>query len=463
MVLDDDVSVELREGAELHEVGVRAGLLAVDLDPEREAGGVGLGVAHLQDLGSGFLGDRQQLTHILHDTSVARILLLLPTSTYRAPDFVRAAAHLGVDVVVGSEEEQALAADMGDRAVVVPLSDPEAAAAVIVALDARTPIDAVVAVDDQGVLVAATAGERLGFPHNPPVAVAATRDKAAMRAALRAAEVPQPDFAVMDGKALPDVGFPCVLKPVGRSASQGVIRADDPDAALAAAARVRAITGGPLLVEQYVPGVEVAVEGIVQTGVLEVLAVFDKPDPLTGPYFEETIYVTPSRLPAATLARIDDVTERACAALGLIEGPVHAEVRVDGDRVWVIEVAARSIGGLCARALRFGAGIALEELILRHALRMPLDGLTRERSASGVMMLPIPRAGELRDVRGQDAARAVPGVTGLEITIPRGRRVQPLPEGDRYLGFVFARGDEPAEVEASLRAAHAALDVDISP
>jgi biotin carboxylase len=380
---------------------------------------------------------------------------------------VRAAAHLGVDVVVGSEEAQALAADMGDRAVVVPLSDPEAAAAVIVALDGRAPIDAVVAVDDQGVMVAAVAGEQLGFPHNPPEAVAATRDKASMRAALGAAEVPQPRFAVHDGAEsddpaeLPDVGYPCVVKPVGLSASQGVIRADDRAAALAAAARVRAITDGPLMVEEYVPGVEVAVEGILREGALEVLAVFDKPDPLVGPYFEETIYVTPSRLPKATVARVDELTARACAAMGLVEGPVHAELRIDGDRVWVIEVAARSIGGLCARALRFGAGIALEELILRHALRMPLDGLARERSASGVMMLPIPRAGVLREVRGQDDARAVPGVTGLEITVPPGRRVRPLPEGDRYLGFLFARGDTPAAVEASLRAAHAALDVDI--
>jgi biotin carboxylase len=393
-----------------------------------------------------------------------RVLLLLPTSTYRAPDFVRAAAHLGVEVVVGSEEAQALAAGMGDRAVVVPMSDPVAACKVIVALDARTPIDAVIAVDDQGLLAAATAGEHLGFPHNPPDAVAATRDKAAMRAALADAEVPQPRFAVTDDPAdLPDVGFPCVVKPVGLSASRGVIRADDADAALAAAVRVRTIVDGPILVEEYVPGVEIAVEGLLRGGVLEVLAVFDKPDPLVGPYFEETIYVTPSRLPDATLARVADLAARACTAIGLVEGPVHAEIRVDGEHAWVIEVAARSIGGLCARALRFGAGIALEELILRHALRLPLDGLARERQASGVMMLPIPRRGALRQVRGQDAARAVPGVTGLEITVPLGRRVEPLPEGDRYLGFLFARGDTPATVEASLRAGHAALDVDISP
>jgi biotin carboxylase len=397
---------------------------------------------------------------------VPRVLLLLPTSTYRAPDFTRAAAHLGVEVVVGSEEPQAMAAAMGDRAVVVPLSDPPAASRVIMDLDGRTPLDAVVAVDDVGALVAATLGERLGYPHNPLESVAATRDKATMRAALAAAGVSQPRFAVADG-ARPahlvgvDIGYPQVLKPVGLSASRGVIRADDADAARRAAEDIRAIVDGPMLVEEYVPGVEIAVEGMLHAGSLEVLAVFDKPDPLVGPYFEETIYVTPSRLEPTILDRVAELTARACRAIGLVEGPIHAELRIDGDRIWVIEVAARSIGGLCARALRFGAGISLEELILRHALRMPLDGIVREPAASGVMMLPIPRGGVLRGVHGQEAARSVPGVSGLEITVPKGRSVQPLPEGDRYLGFLFARGTTPADVETSLRAGHAALDVDI--
>jgi hypothetical protein len=222
------------------------------------------------------------------------------------------------------------------------------------------------------------------------------------------------------------------------------------------------MTDGAILVEEYVPGVEIAVEGLLRSGRLDVLAVFDKPDPLVGPYFEETIYVTPSRLPAPTLRAVAELTARATDAIGLTEGPIHAELRIDGERIWVIEVAARSIGGLCARALRFGAGIALEEVILRHALGLPIDDLERERGASGVMMLPIPRAGVLQDVHGQDAARAVPGVTGLEITVPRGRPVVPLPEGDRYLGFLFARADSPEAVEAALRAGYAALDVELS-
>ena len=407
---------------------------------------------------------------------VARVLLLLPSGTYKAPDFLSAARRLDVDVVVASDTEQTLAEAMGDRALVVDLADPSGAAAAISALAARRPLDAVVAVDDQGVVIAALAAKELGLPANDPNAVARTRNKAAMRAALASAadispHLRQPRFRVVSGEddvvaAAEDVGWPVVVKPVSLSASRGVIRADDPADAEAAAARVRAIldedghpADEPLLIEQYVPGEEVAVEALLRAGRLEVLAIFDKPDPLTGPYFEETLYVTPSRLPAAVQDGIAATVTGAAAAIGLTEGPVHAELRVDRDgRPWVLELAARTIGGLCARTLRFATGVTLEELVLRHALGLPVDP-RRETVAAGVMMLPIPRAGRLTAVQGQDEARAVPGVTALEISILPGRPVLPLPEGDRYLGFLFARASSPAEVEEALRTAHARLEI----
>ncbi len=400
---------------------------------------------------------------------VSRVLLLVPSATYRAADFIAAAKAIGAEIVVASDVEPVVPDASGTRAIAVPLDDPAAAATAILELDGRRGVDAVVALDDRGVRVAAAAAQRLGLPHNDPDAVERTRDKEAMRDALAAGEVPQPRYEAFDDPAevvglLDRVGgLPVVVKPVGLSASQGVIRADDVADAVAAAERARRIArGGRLIVEEYLPGTEVAVEGLLRGGGLEVLAVFDKPDPMEGPYFEETIYVTPSRLPAATVARVARVAADACAAIGLTEGPVHAELRIDGDRVWIIEVAARSIGGLCARALRFGAGISLEEVILRHALGRSLDGLEREDAASGVMMIPIPRAGTLVEVGGQDRAFAVGGIVGLEITVPPGRELVPLPEGDRYLGFLFARAKTPGAVEAALRAAHAALHISIS-
>ncbi|HUF34120.1 MAG TPA: ATP-grasp domain-containing protein [Acidimicrobiales bacterium] len=404
-----------------------------------------------------------------------RVLLLLPTATYRAPDFVAAAEALGVEVVVGSEHRQAMSRSMEDRALVVPLADPPAAVEAIVALHRRSPVAAVVAVDDQGVLVAAMASAALGLRANPPAAVAATRDKAAMRGALARGGVPQPDHRVVGpgddvGAAAAAVGLPCVVKPVSLSGSSGVIRADSPAEASAVAARIRGILAargadehGPLLVERFVAGDEVAVEALLRDGRLEVLATFDKPDPLDGPYFEETLYVTPSRLPDAALAAVHAAVSDAARALGLVEGPVHAEVRVDRGTaaVAVLELAARSIGGLCSRALRFGAGISLEEVLLRHALGLPAP-LDREAAAAGVMMLPIPRTGVLDGVDGIEEALAVPGVVGVEITVTRGKPVRALPEGDRYLGFAFARGGSPDEVEAALRAAHDALVVRIT-
>jgi biotin carboxylase len=395
----------------------------------------------------------------------------LPSATYRAKDFLDAASRLDAEVVVASDHRQALADALGDRAIRVDLRHPESAAEAIVELAQRTPLDAVVAVDEQGVLVAALAAKGLGLAHNPPEAVAAARDKAAMRNAFAAANLSQPEFRLVGDEAqvallAGEIGFPCVVKPVSLSASRGVIRADTPREAEAAAARIHKILrqasedrAGPLLVERYIPGAEVAVEGMLRGGELELVAVFDKPDPLEGPYFEETIYVTPSRLSASTLTTIRRLTSEAVAALGLVEGPVHAELRVDGERVWLLELAARSIGGLCSRSLRFGLGVSFEELILRRALGLPLDRLTREEAASGVMMLPIPRSGVLQEVAGQDEALAVAGVTGLEVSIAPGKRVQPLPEGDRYLGFLFARGDTAAEVEQALRVAHSRLDV----
>ena len=398
-----------------------------------------------------------------------RILLILPSATYRAHDFTHAATELGADLIVASDRRQAMSAFLGDRALVLPLDRPADAAQRVVEHAERLPIDAVVAVDDQGVKTAALAARRLGLKTSDPDAVARTRDKAAMRAALAAAGVPQPDHRVAragdDVAAIvAELGAPVVIKPVSLAASKGVIRADTPPTAARTAERVRAIAGDlgqPLLVESFVPGEEVAVEGLLRGGALETLAIFDKPDPLDGPYFEETIYVTPSRKPADVIAAIERTTAAAAAALGLTEGPVHAELRVDGERVTLLEIAARSIGGLCSRALRFGAGVSLEQVILRHALDLPLDDLRRADKASGVMMVPIPRAGVLHEVRGQDAARAVPGIAGLEISIANGRPVKALPEGDRYLGFVFARGDGPADVEAALRTAHAKLEIDI--
>lgn len=394
-----------------------------------------------------------------------RVLLIIPTTSYRATDFFAAAESLGVEVTVAAEEPLPLIEP--ERFIAIDCEHPDEAAQAIVDLATATPIDAIVPVDDAGVVIAALAGQKLGLPHNSPASAAATRDKALMRQLLAAAEVDQPGFAVVDGDpaaAAAKIGFPLVTKPRSLSASRGVIKVDSPAELESTIARVREIAGDrTVLVEEFIGGPEVAVEGLVWAGELEVLAIFDKPDPLEGPFFEETIFVTPSRLPTQVQQEVARVTQSAISALGLTEGPIHAELRIaGGDRPRLIEVAARSIGGICGRSLNFGLlDTPLEALILRHALGRRTS-LPRKTGASGVMMIPTPANGILKGVNGIDAALQVRGVRSIEITTPVGARLRRVPELDRYLGFIFAAGPDPSLVEASLRQAHARLAIDIT-
>ena len=403
-----------------------------------------------------------------------RLLLLIPTTTYRTEDFVEAARSLDVDLVIASDRPNVMAGEFPDHLLTLPFSDPAACAREVREYAARRPLDAVVPVDDATTVVASAVGEALGLRVNPLAAAQATRDKRVMRELLARARVPSPPFTTVrvDADATAAAGrmvYPCVLKPRVLAASRGVIRADDEAGFVAAFARIRAILREPevaaldgtdsLVVEGFVPGVEVALEGLLEDRVLRPLALFDKPDPLDGPFFEETIYVTPSRLSAATQAAVVDVAARAARALGLSDGAVHCELRLrpaagGAPEPVVLEIAARSIGGLCGRTLRFGTGMSLEELILRRALGRPVDPLERERVAAAVMMIPIPRGGILEEVRGLDEARAVPHVEDVTISLHKGQEVVPLPEGSRYLGFIFSRAATPAEAEAALRAAH---------
>ena len=411
---------------------------------------------------------------------MTRVLLLLPTRTYRAHDFMEAARRLGVEVVVGSERQQAFAALFPGGHLRLDFLRPRQAVRTIEAFARSYPLDAVVAVDDDGTLLAAAAAKALGLPHNPVTAVAATRNKHRLRRKVATAGLLSPRFERLPVKddpvqAAPRMPFPCVLKPLHLAASRGVMRADDAKQFVVAFERLVTILSTPdvmqrgsrlsrhLLVEAFIPGVEVALEGLLVGGELTVLAVFDKPDPLDGPFFEETLYVTPSRLPSGVQADLAVQTAKATAAIGLREGPVHAEWRVNERGAWLIDMAARPIGGLCSRMLQFGAGTSLEELLLMQAVGADVAAYERESTAAGVMMLPIPRRGVLRAVDGQEAARRVPGIVGLAITIALGQEVVPLPEGVQYLGFLLARGSTPEEVEASLRSGHQCLSFIIEP
>jgi len=412
-----------------------------------------------------------------------RVLLLATTTGYQTRAFEAAARELGVELVYATDRCHVLDDPWRDRAIPIRFHDEDSAVADIVEHARRHPIDGVLAVGDRPTVIAARVGQVLGLPANDSPAAAVARNKQRLRACLTARGLHAPAFVTVSLASDPRllrgrVTFPAVIKPTALSGSRGVMRVDDDAALVAAWGRLKRLLESAdirsernpdhedVLIEAFVPGREFAVEGLLTNGTFQPLAVFDKPDPLDGPFFEETIYVTPSRADESEQRAIVEEIGKAVEAIGLRHGPIHAECRVNSDGVYVLEVAARPIGGLCASALRFtrdGEVIGLEKLLLRHALAEPSLDWRRESPASGVMMIPIPRRGVYRDVAGVEAAREVPNVHDVRITAKIDQVLVPLPEGASYLGFIFARAATPDAVERALRTAHACLLFAIDP
>lgn len=401
-----------------------------------------------------------------------RVLFLMPTQTYRASAFLNAAFKLKLDAIVATEKQQALEAFTPQTTLTLDFHHPERATEKIVHLAREKPLDAILPVDEKTVVIATLAAQKLGLKHNSAEAALIARDKSRLRRILSEAELPSPSFRVVPITDSPDMiakalTYPCVVKPLYLSRSRGVVRVNTREEFTSAFEDIKTIVAeadepsDEILIEEYIPGEEVALEGIFTEGELKVLAIFDKPDPLEGPYFEETIYVTPSRHPQNVQTEIAETVQRSAAAMGLRHGPVHAELRINETGIWVVEIAARSIGGLCSHALRFDDDMSLEELILRHAIGEDIAEVEREKPASGVMMIPIYESGVLQEVRGVQQAQAVPHIEDLRITIPISQKVEPLPKGDRYLGFIFARAERPEQVEQALREAHRKLEFEI--
>ena len=403
-----------------------------------------------------------------------RVLLLSSVQTYRATPFLQAGQALGIQCLLAVDMDRELAAS-AKHGWGFPFADTTAACKEIRAVHDRAPIDAIIALDDTGTEVAALVSAQLRLPHNQPEAALAASNKYVMRQKMAAACMQVPKFTRVGTQdsitaAAQRIGYPLVLKPLDRNGSQGVMRVDSADDLEAKVSRLlRIIQTAPtmprpdFLMESYVPGAEYAVEALLADEALHVLAIFDKPDPLEGPFFEESIYVTPSRLPPAWQDDVRAATARATQALGLGFGPVHAELRINDEGVWLIEVAGRSIGGLCSETLRFGTDESLESLILRHACGLPIPDLRPQGQAQGVMMMPIPQAGVLRGVTGLEKALSVDGITNIQVTAQEGYSLRPLPEGNSYLGFIFAECATPQQAEQALRQAYACLAFDLQP
>ena len=420
-------------------------------------------------------------------TQTKTVALFASKLGYQTRSFESAARKLNVQLAYVTDRCHELADPWNDQAIAARFANPEEAAATAMQSLRRKPLDAILALGDTPSVAAAYAARGLGLVANHPAAIEACHNKFRMREVFRDAGLfraptglwfrriplsPEPEAALLG------IRFPCVLKPLSLSASQGVMRANNREEFRAAARRLAHLLERPdlqmrtpsslreALVEEYIPGTEVAIEGILIDGDLKLLAIFDKPDPLEGPFFEESIYVTPSRLSAQQQNAIYQCATQAIRSLGLTHGPVHAEFRINEHGIWPIEVAPRPIGGMCAASLvfvspRHSEPIALEELILRHAIGEDVLGWYRETAASGVMMIPVPSSGILERFSGTDEAKRVRHVTDVQITARLRDEILAWPEGCSYLGFIFAKSESPAVAECALREAHSRLTFQI--
>src|ERR1700687_552201 len=417
--------------------------------------------------------------------SSKRLLLFAAKLGYQTRSFDEAAKKLGVEIIYVTDRCHQREDPWGDHAVAVHFEKPDAAAYTVLEATRGKNVDGILALGERPLAAAAYVARGLGLFYNHPIAVEACGSKLRMREVFQQAGLPGPWYQTVSLNPPPEptllgIKYPCVLKPLSLSASQGVIRANNRDEFIAAAARIKKLLASPeilalrnpnvgtMLVEGYIPGEEVAVEALMTAGELRILAIFDKPDALEGPYFEETTYVTPSRLSDETKRAIENSTKNAAIALGLSHGPIHAEFRINEAGVWPLEVAPRPIGGLCSRTLRFvggeiGESMGLKELLLRHALELPGSEAPRAYCAAGVMMIPVPSSGRFEGVAGESEARATPGITELHITARLHDAIAAWPEGSSYLGFIFAKGANPGEVESALRSAHQKLKFNIVP
>lgn len=409
-----------------------------------------------------------------------RILLFTTTTGYQTRAFEDAAQEAGLDLVHATDQCHHLGDAWRDAAIAVRFNEVANSTHTVLERLREAPVDGILATGDAPALLAATVAEAMGLPWHRPAGALASFDKLEARGRRLAAGLPMPWFTLLDvGQSLdelaPRLRFPCVVKPTLLSGSRGVMRADTWDELEAAVVRLRALLRGAelaalrpagverVLIEGFVPGREYALEGVMDRGALHVLAIFDKPDPLDGPFFEESAYVTPPILSDATQRAIGGMVAHAALASGLWHGPIHAECRMNEEGIFVLETAARPIGGLCARALRFvsasGTLVSHEALLLHHAAGGSLDGFAREGQASGVMMMPVPARGHFREATGLDRARAVAGIEDVLITAKPGELLVPSPEGHSYPGFIFARAALPEQVAGALREACDAIEL----
>lgn len=403
-----------------------------------------------------------------------RLLLISHHNSYRIASYIKAAKNLSLDVTIASQGKHSLVTEVADG-LHVNFDDTESALKEIIKENNKKPFAGILGSDDQTVELAAQAAKVLHLPHNPPEAAQYSHRKDLARAKLTLADRNVPFHCLLNltkpiKNQIIDLPLPCVVKPLNMSASRGVIRVDNTEQLKVACERLRPILADSpnifeqthILIEAYIDGIEIAYEGYLQNKKLNTITIFDKPDQLTGPYFAETIYVTPSSLDNDLQLAIKMEIEKSCKAYGLVTGSIHAECRIDkNNKVWILEIASRTIGGDCARILD-NNNYSLEEMAILLSIGKNIT-IKKSKKARAVMMIPIKQKGLLKRVEGLSLANKVKHIDSIDIIINQGHELIPLPEGNQYLGYIFSSADTSEKATEAIRMAYDILTFITSP
>ena len=404
------------------------------------------------------------------------VILIIPSASYRTGPFMNAIKKLDLKVLVISDKSQVFSGKYPDNLIIINFNHWKDKSVEISKWAKNNGLKAVIGVDEESIVLAANLSNFLNVDHNSIESVLLTKNKYLMRTELIKTGLCSPWFKIFSiyessNKIINEISFPCVIKPTFLSGSRGVMRVNTKKELSEGIKTLNELLsldelrkrGGKqsdyIMIEEYIPGKEVAIEGIVSEGKLTMLAIFDKPELLEGPTFEETIIVTPSVLTKKIQYSLLETLQVVVKALGIVKGPVHAEARINRNGNYILECASRSIGGLCSKVLEFQGGISLEELILRSYLGRNIEKSKLIGNARGVMMMPTEKKGILKEIGGVKDALVVKGVTDLQITVKPGEKLQPLPKGDRYLGFIFAGGNNQEFVINALKNAWSKIEI----
>ena len=379
-----------------------------------------------------------------------KLLLVIPENSYKSNDFVVAAEKLGIDFLIITDSEQ-VSSKFSDT-VIINKFDAELNKNNLKKLKDVTHV---LPVDHSALKFSGYLVDLLEVKGNKLESINLSMNKYESRKIFNSLLDIKVNNEII--KNIDDVNTfinkngTSVLKPIYGTASKSVLKINNVEKNKEQIEKLmQDCFDQDLVIEEYIDGKEYALEGTIINSELKKIVIFDKPVEYKHPYFEESIYITPSELSSEAEKRVVSIVDKACKKIGLEDGPVHVEFKINENQIFIIEINPRMIGGLCSRCLSFGLfKVSLEEIILHAFMNNELKNIELLNNYVGVLMIPTPKSGKFISINKEELEK-IPNISNVEITVPEGSDLLEPPYGDKYLGFAFSQGIDKKTVNESL-------------